>query len=356
MTTNSDDRDLPLVGALFDEFDDDADDRAPATVRPSGASSGPRSADTVADQAKVFQAEGAAAEVTGDVEPAGGLAQVGGAPSGRGNPWAPERPGWIAAIMGGPGPRTGDTPPAGTPVTRAAEPAAQVAVDEPAAKPEPLIKREPVDTDSLRLFTFKGVLIALLGITFLLTLYVGATFFQVRQEAGDDDAQAVDAIVVLGAAQYDCEPSPVLKGRLDKAIELFEAGHADTIIPTGSNQPGDNCTEGFTGFAYLREQGIPEENIEVVVDGSNTYEQMTATANVLGVVDDDEDEDADPVKVLLVSDPYHNLRVRLIAEDVGFEAYVSPTDLDSSNDDYIRETVAVSLGRIIGFRRTGNLN
>ena len=177
--------------------------------------------------------------------------------------------------------------------------------------------------------------------------YVLLTFLQVLQAAGEDDRDPAQAIVVLGAAQYDGRPSPVLAGRLDHAYELWQAGVAEFVVTTGSNQPGDRFTEGFAAFEYLRFAGIPEANILVVTDGASTWEQLAATARVL------RNEDLDD-SVVLVSDPYHALRLRQIADQVGLDASVSSTDGSSSLRQLLRETAAVSLGRILGYRRVDN--
>ncbi len=176
--------------------------------------------------------------------------------------------------------------------------------------------------------------------------YVGLTFVQVLAASGEDDRAPADAIVVLGAAQYDGEPSPVLARRLDQAFELWDAGVAPMVVTTGSNQPGDRVTEGFAGFRYLRFAGIPEEDLLVVTDGASSWEQLAATARVLA------DRELD--SVVLVSDPYHALRLRQIADEVGLDAAVSSTDGGASIRQLVRETVAVSLGRILGYRRVDN--
>jgi vancomycin permeability regulator SanA len=183
----------------------------------------------------------------------------------------------------------------------------------------------------------------------LASLYVLVTFVQVWSASRDDQARAVDAIVVLGAAQYDGRPSPVLEARLDAALGLYEDGHASVIITTGSNQEGDRFTQGFTGFTYLRDQGVPETDLRIVVDGTNTFEELSATANVLR-------DEGLGTEVLLVSDPYHALRAVEIAREVGLDAWFSPTDLDSSFRQLIRETAGVSVGRVVGFRRVSNLS
>ena len=90
-------------------------------------------------------------------------------------------------------------------------------------------------------------------------LYVGVTFLQVLLASGEDDREPADAIVVLGAAQYDGEPSPVLAARLDHAEALWREGLAPIVVTTGSNLPGDRFTEGYAGYEYLRFAGIPDE-------------------------------------------------------------------------------------------------
>jgi uncharacterized SAM-binding protein YcdF (DUF218 family) len=176
--------------------------------------------------------------------------------------------------------------------------------------------------------------------------YVSLTFVQVLHASGEDDRASADAIVVLGAAQYDGEPSPVLAARLDHAYALWDAGVAPIVVTTGSNQPGDRFTEGYAGFEYLRFAGIPEDDILVITDGDSSWEQLAATARVL------RGEDLD--SVVLVSDPYHALRLRQISDQVGLDASVSSTDGGSSIRQLARETAAVSLGRVLGYRRVDN--
>lgn len=176
--------------------------------------------------------------------------------------------------------------------------------------------------------------------------YVAFNFVSVLVASGRDDRVPVDAIVVLGAAQYDGEPSPVFAGRLDHALELWTEGLAPLIVTTGSNQEGDRFTEGFAGFEYLRFAGVPEDALLVVTDGSSTWEQLAATARQLRRLGLD--------SVLLVSDPYHALRLTQIAGEVGLEAEVSSTDGRTSLRNLLRETAAVSLGRMLGYRRVDN--
>ena len=182
------------------------------------------------------------------------------------------------------------------------------------------------------------------GVAALLLLYLTFTFTQVWWASRHSTGASASAVVVMGAAQYNGHPSPVLKARLDHAADLYKAGRAPMIIVTGGKRPGDRVTQGLTGFDYLRSQGVPENDIKIEVQGTNSYEELSAAALILQQADQ-------PADVLLVSDPYHSLRISQIAEQVGLTPHVSPASTSSSLRSMARETVAVGLGRIIGYRR-----
>ncbi|MGI9606058.1 MAG: YdcF family protein [Acidimicrobiales bacterium] len=173
--------------------------------------------------------------------------------------------------------------------------------------------------------------------------YALAVFVSVARaaESAQDRAAPPGTIVVLGAAQYDGVPSPVFERRLETAVGLWEADTAGSIVTTGANQPGDTFTEGFAGFAWLREAGVPEERIVVVIDGGDTYESLLAAANQLG-------PDAE---ILLVTDAYHAKRSEETAAEVGLDATVVAAGDDMSMGRLFRESVAVGLGRIVSYRR-----
>lgn len=185
------------------------------------------------------------------------------------------------------------------------------------------------------------------GVLALVVLYVVVTFLQVWWASNQDDRTPAAAIIVLGAAQYNGEPSPVLQARLDHAAELWEAGVAPTIIVTGGKQEGDRVGEGYASYDELRDQGIPESALKVEVDGTNTYEQLSAAK---AIVDDLGGGD----RVVIVSSPYHSFRSESIADEVGLVAQTSPSTESSSISSLARETVATSLGRIVSFRRLAN--
>jgi uncharacterized SAM-binding protein YcdF (DUF218 family) len=162
-----------------------------------------------------------------------------------------------------------------------------------------------------------------------------------------DGATNADAIIVLGAAQYNGKPSPVLRNRLDHALELYQDHLAPTIVLTGGRQAGDAFTEATTGYNYLREHGVPDEALLKEVDGTSSWESLSASARFLIA--------KDKTKVVLVTDGYHAMRVGAIADDLGLDASVSPIDNHESRASELRhlakETLAVGLGRVIGYDR-----
>lgn len=178
----------------------------------------------------------------------------------------------------------------------------------------------------------------------LVVLYVGVTFVQVWWASRADDRDPSSAIVVMGAAQWNGRPSPVLQRRLDHAVELYEQGAAPVIVVTGGKQVGDTVTQGLSGYQYLRDHGVPESAVKVEVEGTNSFEELSASALILSQSELGDD-------VVIVTDPYHALRVEEIASEVGLHAQVSPTDASSSVRQLGREAVAVAIGRIVGFRR-----
>ncbi|HVL04902.1 MAG TPA: YdcF family protein [Acidimicrobiales bacterium] len=184
-------------------------------------------------------------------------------------------------------------------------------------------------------------------------LYLAVTFVQVWLAARNDEARPAQAIVVFGTAQYDGVPSPVLAARLDHAIQLYQRELAPVIVVTGGNQPGDKFTEATASANYLIQRGVPDHDVLREVSGTSSWQSLAAAANFL----DDRQID----EVLLVSDPFHSLRIRAMASELGLEGHSSPTKTSPirgmTEARYMaRETVAVAVGRIVGFRRQASIN
>jgi vancomycin permeability regulator SanA len=159
-------------------------------------------------------------------------------------------------------------------------------------------------------------------------------------QARNDEARPVDAIVVMGAAQYNGRPSEVLSARLDHALDLYNQGYAPLIIVTGGNLPGDVYTEAEVGEQYLLDRGVPQQAILKENEGNDTWDSMRGVAEVA--------KGRDINSVLIVSDGFHLFRSERMANKVGFDSYASaapdsPIRPGSGNEfSYvIRETGAV---------------
>lgn len=132
-----------------------------------------------------------------------------------------------------------------------------------------------------------------------------------------DQAERSGAIVVLGAAQYNGKPSPVLRERLRHAIDLYHRHLADTLIMTGGTGVGDTVSEAMVGKRYAVRAGIPAEVILVEQEGRTSLQSMEAVAGLM--------RSHGLKSAVLVSDPFHMLRLRLLALRFGIRAHSSPT-------------------------------
>lgn len=132
-----------------------------------------------------------------------------------------------------------------------------------------------------------------------------------------DQAKAADSIVVLGAAQYDGRPSPVLRARLDHAIDLWKHGMGRVLVLTGGRGTGDTTSEADVGRVYARKHGIPDTVILLENTGRTTRESMLGVAKLL--------DDRGIKTAILVSDPFHMLRLSIIGRRFGLTPYTSPT-------------------------------
>ena len=193
------------------------------------------------------------------------------------------------------------------------------------------------------------VLITVTAVAMAIVFVFAATGVAVWRAAHTDDASLVDrvdVILVLGAAQYNGDPSPVFEGRLRHAELLYDEGRADTILVLGGGAPGDSSTEAEAGRDWLVSDGVPSASVVASPVGTTTLESLRAAATWMG------DRELD--SAFLVSDPWHNLRMKRMASDLGIEAYASATWQSAARTEgtrfggYVRETLAYLYYRFSG--------
>jgi uncharacterized SAM-binding protein YcdF (DUF218 family) len=132
-----------------------------------------------------------------------------------------------------------------------------------------------------------------------------------------DRARASDAIVVLGAAQYVGRPSPVLRARLDHALDLWQRGLAPVLIFTGGTGAGDTTSEAAVSRVYALKHGVPDTAILLEHQGKTTRQSLAAVSAIMHA--------RQMQTAILVSDPFHMLRLRILSTQYGVNAYTSPT-------------------------------
>lgn len=189
----------------------------------------------------------------------------------------------------------------------------------------------------------------------LLVVYFAVTFVQVWQASRRDEARPAQAILVFGAAQYSGRPSPVLRARLDHAVALYRKGLADTVVVTGGRLPNDTSgyTEARASAEYLVRRGVPDDAILRETSGRTSWQSLASASSFL--------KERGITRVILVSDGFHSLRVGIMADELGLTAYTSPATgspiAGMKKLPYIaRETVAVGIGRVFGFRRMAGID
>jgi len=202
------------------------------------------------------------------------------------------------------------------------------------------------DGTARRVARVAGVAIASLMLYFMVSL--AQVWSAGRSDAFATGTDRVDAVVVMGAAQYDGRPSPQLRARLDHALRLWQRGAAPLVVVTGGKQRGDRFTEAESGREYLVAAGVPIESIVVEPRGTSTYESLRAVADEARALGVD--------RVAVVSDPYHVLRAHLVARELGLDAVASATRTSVMRGSdalarNVREAIGVMIGRVVGFRR-----
>lgn len=192
----------------------------------------------------------------------------------------------------------------------------------------------------------RSAIVLTLGVCLALVSYVGIAAVSLAWAGNHKYAKTVDAIVVMGAAQYDGVPSPLLASRLQHALDLWKQKQAPVIAVTGGKRPGDRFTEGDTSRRWLTDRGVPIADIVVESAGRSTWESIENLAPLLN--------EADVDSVVVVSSSFHVQRASLSLEELGFRSHssASPDGVLSGSSEkskLIREIAGVSLGRIIGF-------
>jgi uncharacterized SAM-binding protein YcdF (DUF218 family) len=165
------------------------------------------------------------------------------------------------------------------------------------------------------------------------TAVIGFVALRIWDQGNRDERPAADAIVVMGAAQYDGRPSPVFAARLDHAIDLYHAGVAPILIVTGGKAEGDRTTEAASARDYATRRDVPDEAI-LAEDQSRTT--LQSIRGVAGLMRDHGLETA-----VFVSDPSHMLRVLRMASDQGITGYGSPTRTSPLERDPLRRVDAI---------------
>ena len=212
--------------------------------------------------------------------------------------------------------------------------------------------RSPALVDGVSSNLPRRITFVSLGVVGSLLLYFLVSLVQVWNTGRDDSflrsRRTVDAIVVLGAAQYDGRPSPQLRARLDHVVRLWNVPVAPLVVVTGGKQIGDRFTEAEASRDYLVSKGVPVEVIVIESRGESTYQSLEAVR--------DEARVNQWQRVVLVSDPYHLKRAQLVAAELGMPAEVSATrdgvvSGSGALRRNVREALGIMVGRITGFRQ-----
>ena len=183
----------------------------------------------------------------------------------------------------------------------------------------------PLIGDITRLVILGGVA------TFAVVAY---TTVRIIDEGTHDDHRPADAIVVMGAAQFDGRPSPVFAARLDHAIDLFHAGVAPHLVVTGGKQVGDRTTEAASARAYAVARGVPADAILGEDTSRTTLQSIRGVADIM--------RGAGLRTAVFVSDPTHMLRVLRMATDASIDAWGSPTRTSPLEHDRAAWTDAIA--------------
>jgi uncharacterized SAM-binding protein YcdF (DUF218 family) len=183
------------------------------------------------------------------------------------------------------------------------------------------------------------ITLAVVGLLF----YIAFLALRIEQQSTREEAQPADVILVLGAAEYRGRPSPVLRARLDHALELYSRKLAPRILTTGGSGGDPVFTEGGVGRSYLTMKGVPSDAIIVESEGESTVESTTMAAEIMHRME--------LQSVIVVSDGYHIYRVKEMLQFRGFQVYGSPRPDHSQSPlhmrwNYLKQAVGYLLWRV----------
>ena len=192
---------------------------------------------------------------------------------------------------------------------------------------------------------FKLALRIVSALSMLVILYFAITFVQIWLTGHEHSKESAQAILVFGTTEDKGRPSAELTVRLHHALTLYKQGRAPWIVVTGGNRPGDDYTEAGVSATYLEDHGVPAKRI-LKGAGNDTWQNVTTVMPLL--------KKHHIVTVLTVTDPFHEYRAMAISSAQGLAPQPSPVS-DSPTIHfslwlyYLKETLAVGVGRIIGY-------
>ena len=184
-----------------------------------------------------------------------------------------------------------------------------------------------------------GIALAVIGLVAAITV----VSVRIQRQSTRDEAKPADVILVLGAAEYRGRPSPVLRARLDHALELYNRKFASRIMTTGGAGGDPLFTEGGVGRSYLMSMGVPSDSIIVENEGETTVQSTAMAGEIMRRM---------ALKsVIVVSDGYHIFRVKRMLQFRGLTVYGSPRTEKGSGAlhdqwNYVRQAVGYLLWRV----------
>jgi uncharacterized SAM-binding protein YcdF (DUF218 family) len=181
----------------------------------------------------------------------------------------------------------------------------------------------------------------------LIILYFAVTFVQIWMRGHDHSTANAQAILVYGTTEDNGTPSPELTARLNQALALYKAHRAPWVAVTGGNRPGDVYTEAGVSATYLEQHGVPASRI-LKGAGSDTWQNVATVLPLL--------KEHHITTVITVTDPFHEYRAMAIASSQGLTPFPSPVRNSPTIKHqlwrfYLKETLEVGVGRVVGYGR-----